>query len=97
MFCTQVAHEEALDAEVLILLGVLEGDSNSAAHVVMVSEHWQLDLFALTQPHLVVWLIVLEVEGDIHLHSPCESPEKRCQLLLNAPTLTMPGHNKYQI
>jgi hypothetical protein len=64
---------------VLVLLGILEGDRDGAAHVVILIVDWQLDLL-LPTPDLVVLLVLPRVEFDVYLHPSGQSSEERAQL-----------------
>ena len=85
---TEEANEEALDAEMLVLLGILEGDGDSATHIVILIVDWQLHLI-LPSPNLMILHILSKVEFYIHLHSARYAPEERADLVLPYQICTM--------
>ena len=59
----------------LILLGILERDTDAATHIVILIEYWQLDL-VLAVSDLVVLLIGSWIELDIDLDTAGQSSEE---------------------
>lgn len=85
---TEVADKVALDAEVLILLSVLEGDGDCAAHVIVFEVDRQFGLL-LTVPNLMELLVLLGVELDVDLNSAGESSEEGGEFILSGGALTI--------
>ena len=71
-----------------VLLRVLEADGHAAAEVVVFEEGGQLGLL-LAVAHLVVALVLLEVELDVDLDSPGQSSEEGAEFFLRGRGRTM--------
>lgn len=72
----------------LVLLGVLEVDGHGAAEVVVFEEGGQLGLL-LPVAHLVVALVLPEVELDVDLEGAGESSEEGAEFILRGRGCTM--------
>ena len=72
----------------LVLLGVLELEADSAVHIIILVVDGQLDLF-LALADLVGLLPLLGVELDVDLDGASESSEERGNLILDNEGLTM--------
>jgi hypothetical protein len=59
----------------LVLLGVLEGDGDGAAHIVVLVVDRQFDLL-LAAADLMKLLVLLDVELDVDLHAARQPAEE---------------------
>jgi hypothetical protein len=73
---------------VLVLLGVLEGDGDGAAHIVVLVVDRQLRLL-LPVADLVVLLVLLGVELYVDLHAARQPSEEGAQLVLSYTRTTI--------
>lgn len=72
---TQKANEVALDAQMLVLLGVLKVDIDGATHIIILIVDWQLDLL-LSVADLMVLLIGRRIELYVDLDAASQASEE---------------------
>jgi hypothetical protein len=66
---------------VFVFLGVLEGDGDGAAHIIVLVVDWQFD-FIFSTANFMILLVFLGIEFDIDIYSPRESSKEGTDLVL---------------